>query len=425
MQNQSAFIPQGDINAYSNANLVGAKAGKAAAKLPEIYKLCRSYSQGGGFVASVLWMWRVLLLDGLRIEFQGKTDEWQRTQGNALKDLVDNIALELLTCESAAVIWVENTSGVAHWQVPDSENLTYCVLFGDQSLKVKLPKVSDMTGVVDRYKNAMKDGVAWGDANNEGWRIAMFGKRNLLQSPPRLYSVFEEIAALNLLRIGDFNGAWAAKDLVRHYSKGHEIKTGDKAGDPRHFLKTTQAKKIKAELLKKQGYWDLIANFDVALKYYFLDAAFFDEKKYAGLMARMVQWAGPISGLMKGEVDRLPALRAEGAYLRSKIAGLAEEVLNATGFLQGAAKATGVRVTFNTRTFETPKGLLELVRLSHGNGLASPQTAREEIGYDDERESERMMTAHSKAKAYTPPFEAKQGMATGSGETGGRPVETL
>ena len=116
-------------------------------------------------------------------------------------------------------------------------------------------------------------------------------------------------------------------------------------------------------------------------------------------------------------------LEAEGRHERGIYTRTLETVFNDDTFFMGKEKFKGrLKVEFNPDTFTSIKTLLDKVRLAGGNGWASPQTARGQLGYDNEKESGRMKEAGGDAKSFTPPFEAKQGgIAAAGGDKGGRP----
>ena len=328
------------------------------------------------------------------------------------------------------------TDGAPELMVPDCENVDYKKILGAEELKIKLPKMKlsdNNKRELGSYATALESGkmIPWGEVSGgqstEHFAVRTRGKINGGFVKPRMFSVFTELSTLDLLRKGDWNAAWRSKDVIRKYSRGHEIKNGPLAGQPIHFLKTKQAKKIRDELKTKEGVFDLVTNWDAVVSFAFLDPKVFDDIKTKGVMRRLREWAGPLAILLCEENNQpseywVKILDDEVGTARSDYRRTLEKVFNDPTFFKGAAKAPGrIQVAFNPNTLTTLKMILEKLRLGGGNGYIAPQTAREEMGYDSDREGTRLKEAAKDRDAYTPPFEAKQGMVSGTGPRGGRP----
>ena len=431
---EASFIWPGTINQYiAGWSIAGEKP-----TVHKVFEKCRSERQQGGFVNMLLFFKQLLLTDGMRFTF-GDTPtaaqkKWLDRNESFLFGVANDFVNEWLLCDNAALLW-KSSDGAPQVQVPDCERLIYSSVLGSESLKMKLPKVilspKQKSELGDRYTRAVESGSAleWGEESDEHFLVKTRGKMNAGLSMPRLYSIFQELSAMELLRKGDWNAAWRAKDVIRQYKRGHEIKQGPLAGQPTHFLKTKQADKIRKELRNKEGVFDLVTNFDTVVEFAFLDPKVFDDKRTVGLMRRVREWAGPMA-LLLCEANSTPSpewmtlLHREGSHERGIISRALESALNDPTFFSGGDRMKGrLSVSFDPNTFISLKLLLEKVRLAGGNAWASPQTAREELGYDNEVESARMKSASSNRESFTPPFEAKQGMVSNAaGTQGGRPA---
>jgi hypothetical protein len=258
--------------------------------------------------------------------------------------------------------------------------------------------------------------------------------------------------------------------VIRQVKKGHDIKTGNLAGMPMHFIKEKEAKAILHGLSNKAGAFDAVTNFDVDIKYPTLeiDPKYLDAKKYGGVMQQLLQWAGPIGLLFKTEQgraldDMIPILNAEMEHWREEVKGVVEQVINDPTFDPGAgepapntsdAAATGaapaakgepptqgavddapdapyrLQVTFNPLTLATLKNIIAYMTAGLTNGIMSPQTARKRMGLVEAVENANMKAARASKDNYTPVFEAKQGLLQepentndNPENTGGRPTE--
>ena len=428
---EASFIWPGTINQYiAGWGLVAGQRPTAQ----KVFEKCRQEREGGGFVNMLLFFKQLVFTDGMRFTFGDEPtpaqEKWLARNESFLFGMAEDFINEWLLCDNAAILW-KSSDGLPEVMVPDCEKLIYSSVLGVESLKMKLPKMAltpkQKTELGERYSKAIESGnsIEWGDETVEHFTMRTRGKMGAGLHMPRLYSIFQELSAMELLRKGDWNAAWRAKDVIRQYKRGHEIKQGPLAGQPIHFLKTKQADKIRKEIRNKEGVFDLVTNFDSVIEFAFLDPKIFDDIRTKGLMRRIREWAGPLSLLIceansMPSSEWMPLLQSEGLHERGIYKRTLDGVLNDPTFFRGSNKIKGrLSVEFNPNTFTSHKLLLEKVRLAGGNGWASPQTAREDLGYDNAVESKRMKSAAQNKEYYTPPFEAKQGMVSNS--IGGRP----
>jgi len=441
---EASFIWPGTINQY----IAGwALTGQTPA-LHTVFEKCRDERRRGGYVNMLLFLKQLVFCDGLAFSFGDKPTaaqkKWLERNESFLYGVAEDFVNEWLLCDNAAVLW-KGSDGVPQVYVPDCENLKYSSILGAESLTMKLPKMRALTEkqkeeLGPRYTKALANGepIQWGQSltgggeSDEHFAVRTRGKSGAGFVMPRLYSIFQELSAMELLRKGDWNAAWRAKDVIRQYKRGHEIKQGNLAGQPIHFLKNKQAEKIRREMRSKEGVFDLVTNFDSVIEFAFLDPKIFNDIRTVGLMRRIREWAGPLALLLceannNPSPDWMTLAQAEGMHERGIFSRTLETVLNDSTFFKGqerVPKGARLSMKFNPNTFFSMKLLLEKVRLSGGNAWASPQTARQELGYDNAAESERLKEAAADPKAFTPPFEAKQGMVgAAAGTKGGRPEE--
>ena len=336
---------------------------------------------------------------------------------------------EFLLCDNVVAFWREREEGepLPLVTIFDCEQVEYSDAFGMNRVKF-IPKAAKLDAKTrkalgPRYAEAIEKGKPLELSRQQGecWRVLKVGKRGKGLVSPGIYSVFEKLSALELLEIGDWAGAWTMKNVIRQIKKGHEIKTGNLAGQPLHFITKKISDAIKSELRTKTGAHDAVTNFDIDILYKFLDPRFFDAKKYDGILGRLKAWAGAAGQLLDAQLSPFvcEVLDAEMKAARGMVGPFLEGVLNDPGFL-GAARGAALKVVWDEHAAMPWKIRLELIRLGYTNGLLSPQSAREMFGFDDAKESGRLLEAHQHPKQYWPPFEAKQGFLNNKPQ-GGRP----
>jgi hypothetical protein len=247
-------------------------------------------------------------------------------------------------------------------------------------------------------------------------------------------AALDDLAARDLLKIGDWNGAWARKHLVRHGKKGHLIKDGPLAGMPEYFYNPKFGKKILQALQGAAGFMELMTNFDLQFDYVFLDPKFFDPAIYKGIEDRLAKWAGACL-LMLREGNPNPNLskmfKTEGESERAIVGRFLEGIINDSTF-QPESLPKGMQrlnVRWDPWVFFDAEQLRQMITFGLQNGVMSPQLAQRAMGVDGREHKALMDAARKDPEQFTPVFEAKQGMASGeagnsggdAGKTGGRP----
>ncbi len=369
---------------------------------------------------------------GANFEVQGPDGERDPAQTLKWRRLVRDVWQEFLLADSVVILWQDGGIPAAM----NGEDVEYENKFGQEKVTIRLgtQKVSKelRKSLGEKLANALeRDGkveVLNGKTGTLNCRVLTLAKDGAGLAWPSMKAAMMDLAIIELLKIGEWNGAFARRNLVRQAKKGHEIKSGNLAGQPLHFYKTAFGKQLFKFLSEKIGYSELVGNFDLEFEYVFLPADFFDPKIYEAVHRRLMIWAGG-AGLIAESSDKsderfargLDMLRNESLASRSLVSGFLEEV-----FSKFPGWTAGNRVAFSNSVFFTGKQLLAYVSQAATNGHMSPQTAREWLGLNEQVESRRMKESRDHVENYTPPFEAKQGMQTpGSAAppttAGGRP----
>lgn len=367
---------------------------------------------------------------GAGFEVQDSGGEQRKTETRKWARLARDVWAEFLLSDSVTVIWLDGgTPAVMQGEDVDFENK-----FGQEKVTIRMErqKVSKTLrkAIGDSFANALeKDGkivIENGRSGLLNCRVLTTAKDGSGFPMPSVKAAMMDLAIIELLKIGEWNGAFARRNLIRQAKKGHEIKNGNLAGQPMHFYKTAFGKQLLKFLSEKIGYSEFVGNFDLEFDYVFLPADFFDAKIYDAVHRRLMTWAGG-AGLVAEAVDKtddrftngLDMLRHEVLEPRRMVAAFLEEILSKCGVREA-------EVAFSNSIFFTVNQLQAYVSQAATNGHMSPQTAREWLGLDTAREANRMKAARKDPDGYMPPFEAKQGLvATGAVEppttSGGRP----
>jgi hypothetical protein len=423
----------------------------------ERFEQARDLSESSEFFSTIIYLKEIFFNDGLNFGEQrrgysggnSKLATWLKKQTAAADEekqydfarVVNDAWREWLICDNIVAFWQENKLGRGSLPVVtilDCELCDYKNAFGAETLKIKVPKVtldSDELnrlagkGLDQRYLDAIKNGksLTLDESKGERFRVLTREKLGRGLGTPRVGQVLNDLSVMDLFGIGNWSAASMMKDVIRQVVKGHQIKQGPLAGQAMHFIKKKDADNFKKALRNKRGAFDVFTNFDVEVKFPFIDPKYFDAKKFEGTLSRLENWAGPLGKLMLAGQQSpflMDMFGTEGRRQRQLVADFLAGIFNDPSFLGEANNPPKDLIPqWNPRSFTIQKMLIELARFAYTDGLVSPQTAREWLDLDDKEEGDRLEQAGKKPKRFTPVFEAKQGMVAGSNK-GGRPVES-
>lgn len=364
--------------------------------------------------------------------------EWHDQAKQAGFDLVKvcrDFFLEYIPCNNAAAVWFEppgDQAVVPSIAILDCARCSYSDAYGLEELKIRVTKNDKLSDeqaelIGKKWAKAIRDGtsVVLKKDEEDHFFVVSDAKSGRGFAPPSLTQVISEFAVVDLLAVADWAGAYAHGDVFRLATKGHEIKQGDRAGFPDWFLTSVDQEAIRKAMKSKRGFSDMVANFDFALRYIFLDPKFFDPNKYKNTVAKIERWAGAAGVILTGgELKQgvLDVMRQESVLARSQAKRLLEGVLNDESFWPASVKPpTRLEICFNPHTFLQPKTLMEMMRLAHTNGWLSPQTARGVFGLDNKREGDLLAEAHKQPERFSPAFQSHQGAQQNQG---GRPSDS-
>lgn len=365
-----------------------------------------------------------------------KTQKWLDAHANyPFKKLSRAIWREYEICSSVVAFWRENSEsfpdttridGLPQITIFDCERTRYQNDFGVESVFVtperrKLSKI-EKAALGPRYADAIENGteLQLDPKLGERFKVLTTAKVSSGFGMPRWKAAFDDLAILDLLKIGDWNGAWARRKLVRHTAKGHEISQGPQQGSPTFFLDVKYAKKLLDTLNKSNGYSELITNFDQVMKYMYVDPEFFDPKVYESVELRLDRYAGAVGMMMRESTTPspylMPVFRAEGLEERDVVGSFIEEIMNDPTFYGKAAPPSRLLATWDPTIFLNEKMLMSWFAFAYSNGIASPQTMRRYMNFQAKSESELIRDAKAHREDYEPVFEPKQGLLQDNGD---------
>jgi len=391
-----------------------------SASLQQIFKKCRELAGGHSYMQWVCGLKRTFFNAGITVSGDSSIQsQVKRVAGDAWS--------EYLACDNAIAIWNTNLGlPTPVVTIFDCDQVEYSNALGIEKLKVWLPQ-SRLTVAQQRiYGPRISDAIMNGRAltleerHGEYFKVLTRAKLGRGLAMPRMKVAFLDLAIYDILRQGDHNGAWARKNLMRHSKKGHESKYGAAAGSPAYFFTKAFGEKLKKRFAGMNGFSEFVSNFDLTLDYVYLNPEYFSKETLETTIERLDRWAGPAGSLLqRGAEGRanphlMHIFQEQGNEERAAMAEFLEGIYNHESF----GLKDPVKVTFSETVWLNSEQLQKWIQYAQGAGLMSGQTARSLLGLDSEKESRLIKASHEDALAFTPPFEAKQGLLRNEG---GRP----
>jgi hypothetical protein len=235
-------------------------------------------------------------------------------------------------------------------------------------------------------------------------------------------SLITETRALNQcesMEVGDSGLAFWCRTPVRHHLIGHEIRTGQFAGQPRHFMRRERAEAVKAELNGRTGPVEMATNFDHKIAFEYPEPNLFDTRKWLSIRDRLAWWAGSIGLIMAGA-----PLMSVSSLMRIFQQEVTQDRMRVEPFIEATLSATApgpVVVRSSNQCFQDSRVWSELLKYGVQQGPISLQTFLEETGRDDTTEVERKKAETKQREVRMPLYSGAHGkvpMADGGRPTG-------
>lgn len=340
---------------------------------------------------------------------------------------------EYLVNDSVCAFWRKNPEPgtLPIIEVPDIENVKYETLGGVPQITVTVPtnrRLDDSLKPIigekmwDCIRNGKKlviakQGVNSGDYDFE---ILKSGKSTACIPPPRLTGILDDLDYIEAVRCGDWNGAWARREILRHTKKGSGVSSGPNAGTVRNNVKYAEVQSILKAMKAILGKTDVATNWDQEINWLVFPGEFFNPAMVESALRRLVFWGGLPALLLLKTDSQIAGLesyardmaRARIEAFRSEFGGFLTAIFNSPSFRQNFPDAPDLTPRWSVKSLYSAEGLQKLTTLFTTYGIKSPQAIRELFDIDDEAEGARMEQAHEHPKRFTPPFEPRQGIAS-------------
>lgn len=353
---------------------------------------------------------------------------WALSGDYPFESIHNDMVEEWLVSNAVAAYWFRNPppGKMPYIEVPNMESVEHVIVGGEESLTVSLiqnkkldPTLKEKIG--SRLFDAITKGVAFTikrDDPDYDFAILKHGKTGSPLPSPAVTGILDDLDFVEAVKVGDWNGAYSRREIIRHTTKGYGVSSGPNAGTTRNNAKYKELQAILKAMTSILGKTDLATNFDQDLKWVTFPKDYFDDAITADAVRRLVMWGGlPAAVLLKtdAQIGGISALlhertRASVEYFRSRFAPFLARIFNSKGFLFNFPNAPRMDAQWSVKSLYSTDSLIKLVTATTTHGITAPQTVRGMFGIADEEESALMRLAHARREDYTPPYEPRQGL---------------
>ena len=412
--------------------------------LQAMFKLARNWDKQNGFVEQVNQLKLAFFHYGFRLVAAKKADKkklaaWLEEDADRREALDRYIAAvwgEWLLLDNVVSFWREEKDVTPFLLL--AESCRYTDAMGLERLKVDLgykrehftdEKGNPLPGwTLDEIKRYTSRDVLLSEEYDEYFRVLTRGLRGQGFGVPRLYRMFRTLSQHESMEVGESMLAYAGRLVLRTHSLGFEVRSASNAAKQAEYLwKAQRAKPIEDFFKGRQGFAETTKQFDHKIEYVWVDAKFYDARKWDTIVSRLLWWAGPLGYMLMTKQLQpflLPMLRADALANRARVGSHLEVVLN-----KGFRPPVPVKVKWGDRCFNDLRLAWEMTKTLMQQGPVSLTTALEVADHDPELEAERKRDEASPSRnpELLPKFDPNHGNQPGQGKDGlrapgGRPV---
>ena len=392
-------------------------------------RLARLVIERNWFAATVHKINKGLYGSGFRFR-AAEAQVWAAAGDYPFKRLHDDLLEEWLVSDCVVAFWRTDVEPgtLPIIEVPDMEDVEYNVVGGVPRIEVTVvrnPKIeaSLRTLIGGKMWDAIYSGkrlVIIKDDPSSGYDFAVMkaGKSARPLPPPAITAILDDLDFIEAVRVGDWNGAWSRREIIRHTKKGFGVSSGPNAGTARGNAKYAEIQAILRAMKNILGKTDVATNFDQEIAWLTFPGDFFAPEMVEAAHQRLIFWGGmaailllktdsQITGLSGFLTDRL---RVQVETFREDFSVFLCAIFNSPSFKQNFPSAPDLTPAWSVKPLYTGEALNKLVTLFSTYAIVSPQTVREMVGVEDAVESARLRDAHTRPDDFTPPYEPRQGL---------------
>jgi hypothetical protein len=397
------------------------------AKPDKLHRLARLLSERNWFFQPVCEMRRSVY--GADFSFKGER-EWMEDSDYDFHTAHDDALIEFLRAGSVVALWRKNPPNGARprIEIPEIADVEPLIGIGKEGIRITFGKnaklsESEKASLGEKIHAAIKTGKpAEITRDDPDWDYAVMhgGKSNEAFPPPPLTSVMDDLDFIECIKVGDWNGAWVRREIIRQTKKGYSTSSGPNAGRTTNNAKVPDLKAILKEMRTIAGKYEMATNFDQEVLWITFAKEFFGSEMIDNSISRLLHWGGlpavlmlrtesQISGVSSPMVMRF---RDEVLAFRKRFARFLSAIFNSPSFRTafGADMPQKLQPVWSVKPLYSTKELTEILTIG-ARGYISPQTIRESfLSLNDEEESKLMREATERRNDFIPPFEPNQNL---------------
>lgn len=368
---------------------------------------------------------KAILHDGFSLMPAAKA--WNEIDGNPWKTRVNfdrifgDCFWEMVLASNLIVMWKHEptNTGEISMEVLDSEHSKYEYDQAKQMNYITLPGAT-ATRNSNKVRKLYSDGTDQ-DGKDTGKRFAVWQpcKTSFGLNYPELAAMMDDVELLEMFRVGDWNGAYKRREMIRHSKLGYGVTAGQHAATPRTHATKKRTENVTKMMNIVDGAADIATNFDHIVEWNLFPSEFFNQDATEKIRQRLVFHGGFFAQMLlstKGQIEAnggflLHQLREWTLNTRDELRKFLCRIVNSESFLGAdAAGAPVIDVAWSMRSLYSVDDAINRVTKLSASGIMSPQTARSEYGLSNEQEASNLKAAHDDRHGYTPAFERAQGM---------------
>lgn len=419
--------PTRDTQAWQNAGA------RPSSDVKVLMRDSRDRYESNPYLATLIGLKLALYLYRIRCVAQRRedTDAWVQwrdenpeTVAMALRT-VEFLWMDLLVVGAAVLFWREGGDGEPLAIPPEA--CRYSDAMGLEKLFVETgwnqSQLKGLKGISEEDARRYSKEFEVDEARGERFMVLRRSRPGFGFGKPPMVGLFPALDAFASLEVGDRLQAFLLRRVVVQWKIGHEIRTGPKAGFPTHFYKKADAEAIRAKTEGMLGVVEVVSNFDRELEFPAPNPKVFDADRYAGVIARIHQWIGPL-GIMVNDPNAANVAwslaRAEAERARREMAPAISRLFDLVGC------PVPVRPIFGNQCFQDSRVMAEMIRHALESGPLSQRSYLEEGGWSQDEEQERKAAEAELARTETDAGRVLPLYSRGTGRVGasGRPAGT-
>lgn len=395
----------------------------------DIGQLARLVSERNWFVRKVNTGRLAVYAMGFR--FAGEqAQSWATSGSYPFRQMQEDMVCEWLVSDAVVAWWSKHSEAgeLPVVNVTNVESVDYDNIGGLSQITVQFDRNNKLDDSYEaklgkRLFEAIKKGkklvIPKGDEDFD-FEVMKSGKSAAAFQPSSMVTIFDDLDFVEAIRVGDWNGAKARWEIIRHTKKGEAITSGQNSGSKRNAAKFSELKAILKAMKEIYGKIDMATNYDQEINWLTFPKEHFHPELLAETKQRLLFWSGVFGILLMksdAQISGLAAflmeqLRTEVLAFREKLAEFLRKIYQSDSFRQGIPNMPDLVPQWSEQGLYTVEAFNKLITTLATYGLAAPQTLRELFGLDDAEQSRRMLEAHEDPQQFTPPFEPRQGISS-------------